>query len=1656
MALLPATAHAAELVDCGYCGGEGDGTNLTWTLDSDGVITISGSGAMADYEPYNSQPWEDYLTSMTAAVIEDGVTSIGDCAFARSRIESVRIPQGVIRIGESAFAACSKLLAVTLPDSVSNIESGAFSQCIELTAMEIPNAVTSIERQTFYYCEKLRSIKLPNRLTSIGYRAFYGCLELRDLDIPETVRHIDDGAFRSCTALTELILPSGVVSIGDYCFDSCTRLTSITIPDSLTSMGETPFSYTVELNNIIVDESNPVYSSRDGVLFNKNQTVLLRYPGGRAGSYVIPNGVEEIGAYAFEYCINITGVTLSSSVIQIGAHAFADCQRLTSLTFSGVGGSIGDHAFTGCHNLVSLSIPNGVTQIGPGAFSRCSRMTHIQLPDALTAIETGLFYYCSALTEVVIPDRVTSIGENAFQWCKALKSVTIPNSVAVIEPRAFGDCQSLSAIELPNRLTSIDVCTFAGCLSLAVMSVPRSLKKVADGAFSRCDSLSHIYYAGKEADWLNIRVESSNDAFKAASVQCEQGGSSSTSVGAPVIRSGLITAGGKACDLFDQAVNVEAESKDPISLHVSVDPNGCSAVDIHLTQGVDKSIQLENNSIMALHLGELFEVGKDIYVLAVDRETGRSSSKKTRLRIVNPAPAEWSWGPGESVPEGFNFKLGGHTGLTIPKDVPVFGGVEVNWDFDFFPISVEHDREDDHKINVVFGTTIASETIEKNENGKTYQRSVFQDFDFEQYKADLKEAAEWSVSDLRYLRKLYSMSELKKMSFFRGMALAGGQGEKSNDLNVAGYAEMRFVDGSWVFSEGQLVIDVALKYQYQGQAFIWVVPLYYEFDGLLGAGLEGDMIDISRETFAPIFDGFLTAKAGGAIGGGIGIAKVATVGASGAATFNLKKSLKHEYLKAWIDGEAKFSVKLFGKEVAKKTFQKGSYLIYETGNSHGLVESDAILMRSMRNPVAEIDVNAIYPNESRAYAENATIWAADQNRPILRSVMYSNKNQRLLAKNVYAETAPQLCHLDGTTIMIMQWDNRERADIDRTMLVYSVYNKEADTWSVPAAVCDDGTADFSPCFRDGYLVWQNQKTQMNDEMTLTDIAALGEICVSKWNGNRFDPPITLTDNDALEAQPCISVNGEDVRVIWTTNTENNILGTGGSNGIIESDMNGNVLTEKTGLNAITSISSGFADGVHVIAYVEDEDNRFETIQDRDIRILKNGVETKLTDNSILDSSPVIVNDLIYYYSDSNIVYSSIDGDHRGTVFDEPMTGITDCFAVDVNSSNHAAVWWTKSDDNGTNVYTAFHDGDVWNSNIAISAMNGQNKYANGMLRDDGSMLVAFNCGRLEEDEIIENDLYIVELTPSYDIAITDAFIDEDAMTVYATVENVGELPVESFVLTLLDAGLENHSHSHMETLKPNECAMIALKYNAPVELAYHSVSVSVDISSEEFNLLNNSAELFVGNADLLVESLELVESSEYTFTAKLSNIGYRDAEHVTISLVEDSVNGRVVDSQILRIDAGSTEHVSFTILKETVAFQNGKKQYFVTASTSLDEISLGNNDKGVFVVYYPESDIDTEILNYQLDHGKTHVNSVVKNNTYDEKMLNVLTAVYDHEKRLVGMDVSSFLLDSQDDIGVDAAVDWSIRAGDTIRVFVCGSDYAPLCPAPAVIVKEQP
>jgi hypothetical protein len=277
----------------------------------------------------------------------------------------------------------------------------------------------------------------------------------------------------------------------DYWAFALTGITSVTIPDSVLSIGVEAFSLCSNLTQINVDSGNASYKSVDGVLFDKAQTTLIQYPGGKTGdSYLIPNSVTSIGDYAFENCSNFTSITIPNSVLNIGYGAFYLCSNLISVTIPNSVLSIGKFAFNNCMSLTDVTIGTGVTSIGGYAFLYCSSLSQMNVDSGnasyksidgvlIDKVLSTLIQYPAGKTgaSYLIPSSVLSIGHSAFDSCTSLTSVTIPNSVTNISDDAFYGCTSLWSVIIPSSVLSIGDDAFYKCYNLTLYGEKNSYAK---------------------------------------------------------------------------------------------------------------------------------------------------------------------------------------------------------------------------------------------------------------------------------------------------------------------------------------------------------------------------------------------------------------------------------------------------------------------------------------------------------------------------------------------------------------------------------------------------------------------------------------------------------------------------------------------------------------------------------------------------------------------------------------------------------------------------------------------------------------------------------------------------------------------------------------------------------------------------------------------------------------------------------------------------------------------------------------------------------------------------------------------------------------------------------------------------------------------------
>ena len=410
-------------------------------------------------------------------------------------------------------------------DKFLKIKDGVVTGCDKsATEITIPEGVTKIRKRAFFKCQWLEEITIPNGVTKIGACAFEGCMSLESITIPDSVTEIGEKAFSGCHWVAEIHFGgtvsqwkavkkgndwnSGVPACTVHCVGGKTQQTGPVV--SGTANGSGPL--TIE----------------GGVVTGCDES---------ATEIAIPEGVTEIGAWAFYGCQSLTDITIPDSVTEIGASAFEGCQSLASITIPNDVTEIGANAFLRCQSLASITIPASVTYIGYMAFSGCRSLASITIPNSMTAIGALAFAGCKSLADIRfggtesqwkavekgkywdrnIPASMVHCTDGETQQTGPVVSgtangngpltieggvvtgcdesateIAIPEGVTEIGEYAFFDCQSLADITIPASVTKIGAHAFYGCQSLAGITIPSSVTEIGYGAFSDCRSLASI------------------------------------------------------------------------------------------------------------------------------------------------------------------------------------------------------------------------------------------------------------------------------------------------------------------------------------------------------------------------------------------------------------------------------------------------------------------------------------------------------------------------------------------------------------------------------------------------------------------------------------------------------------------------------------------------------------------------------------------------------------------------------------------------------------------------------------------------------------------------------------------------------------------------------------------------------------------------------------------------------------------------------------------------------------------------------------------------------------------------------------------------------------------------------------------------------------
>ncbi len=470
-------ANIVYAIPSGKCGDD-----AYWVLDeSTGTLTISGTGAMYDYEDsYGSTPWSAYArANETRVIIEEGITDIGD----------------------NAFFYCLELISVTIPNSVKTIGEYAFGNCIQLTSAVIPDGVTIIEAGTFACCEKLTELTIPASVTSIGDSVFYSCSGLETvyyggteeqwnaIEINNYYNYNNDPIINvSHVIINKDVVEPTCVTVGYEAGEYC-----IKCAEYVSGGTEIPIRHSGGVATCVALAICDVCGDAYGEI-DENNHELVSYPE-QQPTY------EQDGWKAYSECINCDYTTY----VAIPRYDTGICGDNATYTFDRVTGEL---RISGTGEMYDYD-PNG-TDIP--WYSERNSITSLYIEDGITSIGDCAFMLCSYLISADLPNSLTSIGNYAFWWCESITEITLPDSVTTIGIKSFSVCQQLKTINIPSGVTVISEYAFSNSSLLEKVIIPASVTSIEKYAFYSCTHLDTVYYGGTEEQWKEIVIDNSSDA----------------------------------------------------------------------------------------------------------------------------------------------------------------------------------------------------------------------------------------------------------------------------------------------------------------------------------------------------------------------------------------------------------------------------------------------------------------------------------------------------------------------------------------------------------------------------------------------------------------------------------------------------------------------------------------------------------------------------------------------------------------------------------------------------------------------------------------------------------------------------------------------------------------------------------------------------------------------------------------------------------------------------------------------------------------------------------------------------------------------------------------------------------------------------------------
>ncbi len=1332
-----------------------------------------------------------------------------------------------------------------------------------------------------------------------------------------------------------------VTNIGEEAFMDCSGLVSVNLPEGVTSIGSFAFAFCSSLTSIN-----------------------------------LPDGVTSIGSWAFEYCSSLASIKIPDGVTSIEWGTFDECSSLASVELPEGVTSIEDFAFEYCSSLVGINLPDGVTDIGGDAFALCSSLTSINLPDGVTDIGGGAFYGCSSLESIKLPERITSIegatfsgcsslvsikipegvtrignegsaGIGAFSYCSSLASIKIPEGVTIIGDNTFEGCSSLVSVNLPDGVTSIKMDAFYGCSSLASIKIPEGVTYIGGSAFEGCSSLASIKipegvtYIGSEVfcDCSSLASIKLPERITSIEWSAFQNCSSLASIKIP-----------------EKVTRIGSEAF-----------YGCSSLtSIKILEGVtsvgeDAFYGCKYLTIYGYYDSYAQKYAAENYIEFKSIGVSPNSTSETVLKNLNIDGLL-----SDSLPEGSFADVSGPIIKVAGKSFPLFKlkvGVDLG---DGLLKDVQARVDSENKtVQVLLGFKKfeGSAELSKDKNSDTYWRESY---------ADVKKMYKGIKGNKAGTRKLYndfrkSRKKLKKHNASMGIDAS---------IYAAGYMELSYATGEFVFREGGMLAEVSHAREVTVRPVEF--PVVYGVFGIEGK-LEGTLSFVKKSelTYMPALNAEFDLD--GKLGIGAGDKKVSNTYVEGGGKLQLQTKLTMPAASL----ENALLIRLIGKYYLKSKVLNYTIFEYE---------------ENIANPWQ------LYPaNKDRIAFDGADVFEINEEQiselerqygiPVVDTIEQGSKEIFSKSKG-YPYGSPKITEfVDGTKLLIWIDDNGTKNAMNRTSLMYSIY--DGKSWSNPQALKEaGGINDYPAIYNTGtkaVLMWQRTDKPIADGTDFWELLKKPNLVYVTYANGSFSELVNVSDtgNTALEMMQTIASNGSETAVAWVENSENNPFMAEGSNSIyLKTNKNGKEekITIASNLPTIQNLSLDYIGQDRVLAYeyMENEESK--------INLIYNGQEVTLQGENIQLSDGIL-----YYFSQDKMQAYNIQSQKT---LENDIANAADYTII----SNGQERWMLMTYENNLvkELYGSKYDKTIgtWSEAVPLTSYGKYIRSYSAYLSASGKIMAALNLVDIDSQKSEVTDqsrIVVVELASENQISVQNAYYDENDLVsggmlpVYFDVVNESTRPITDVFAVIKD---KNGSVVGEKKIACNldsgaimqECVTCTLPQNlAGQELSLYVRAGKVpeesdtpnekwtieytDIALENVHLSGSGTDIYLEGtvknngctsvAAAQVSAYKENEEGEKIGEASLETLALSDEKNFKISLPESLLD-------VTGISAGNTVFLQVTTDAEEQNLENNSTYFLVKPKEKLEislnktELNLKAGQEEALAITYSQTEITEE------------------------------------------------------------------------------------------------